>query len=240
MSHAKVPEPRQTLDPEQVAQWLARHPDFFVGREGLLQQFYVPHPRAPGVVSLLERLVHDLRNRAEGAELRLEQLLDSARHTEVQYRRTRELVLALMEAQDLDALGQALATQLAERFQIPAVALWTPRGASPKGAQPTQPPRHHLDEDIQHRLVELLNGRASRCVRLSPKNWRCLIPHMAPPAATGSAALTRLTLGEPQGYLILASPDPDHFRASLDTLFTEYLGDILARLLHGFTTRTRG
>lgn len=38
-------------------------------------------------------------------------------------------------------------------------------------------------------------------------------------------------MGEPMGYLLLASPDPDHFRASMDTLFTEYLGDVLARLL---------
>jgi len=30
---------------------------------------------------------------------------------------------------------------------------------------------------------------------------------------------------------VLASPDPDHFRASMDTLFTEYVGDVVARLL---------
>lgn len=40
-----------------------------------------------------------------------------------------------------------------------------------------------------------------------------------------------MTLGEPLGYLVLASPDPDHFRASMDTLFTEYLSDVLARLV---------
>lgn len=121
-----APEPRKTLDPDRVAEWLARHPDFFVGREGLLQSLKVPHPETQGATSLLERLVYDLRKRAEGAELRLEQLLDSARHNEAQYRRTRELVLALLEAQDNDALGQALATQLSERFQTPAVAVWCP------------------------------------------------------------------------------------------------------------------
>ena len=35
---SQAPEPRKTLDPDQVAFWLARHPDFFIGREGLLQQ----------------------------------------------------------------------------------------------------------------------------------------------------------------------------------------------------------
>ncbi|WP_438893698.1 DUF484 family protein, partial [Bacillus cereus group sp. BC255] len=69
---SQAPEPRKTLDPDQVAFWLARHPDFFIGREGLLQQLKVPHPHIEGAVSLLERLVIDLRQRAETAEGRLE------------------------------------------------------------------------------------------------------------------------------------------------------------------------
>ena len=75
---SQAPEPRKTLDPDQVAFWLARHPDFFVGREGLLQQLQVPHPHIDGSVSLLERLVFDLRKRAETAEGRLEHLLETA------------------------------------------------------------------------------------------------------------------------------------------------------------------
>ena len=226
-----VPEPRKTLDPDIVAQWLARHPDFFVGREGLLQQLKVPHPEARGATSLLERLVADLRTRAEQAEWRLEQLLESARHNEAQYRRTRELVLALLEAEDGDALGQALATQFSERFQTPALALWCPASLTDRETQPPQPPRQVLDDHVAQRLAALLDGRASRCTRLTPTDWKRLLPHAKAPDKAGSCALARLTLGEPLGYLVLASPDPDHFRASMDTLFTEYVGDVVARLL---------
>jgi uncharacterized protein len=230
MSRA-VPEPRKTLDPDRVAEWLARHPDFFVGREGLLQQLRVPHPEAHGTTSLLERLVFDLRARAEQAEWRLEQLLESARHNEAQYRRTRELVLALLEAQDNDALGQALATQLEEGFNTPAVALWCPSSLTDAEPHPPQAPRHVLDEHAGQRLAALLDGRPSRCTRLTPTDWKRLLPHAAPPRKAGSCALARLTLGDPLGYLVLASPDPEHFRASMDTLFTEYVGDVVARLL---------
>lgn len=235
MARAQAPEPRQTLDPDRVAQWLARHPDFFTGREGLLQQLNVPHPEARGVTSLLERLVHDLRARAESAEWRLEQLLDSARHNEAQYRRTRELVLALLEAEDNDAMGQALATQLSERFRTPAVALWCPASLTDQEPHPPQAPRQILDEAAGTRLAALLDGRTSRCTRLTTTDWKRLLPHVPAPDQAGSCALTRLSLGEPLGYLLLASPDPDHFRASLDTLFTEYLGDVVARLMirHG-------
>lgn len=159
-----------------MAEWLARHPDFFIGREGLLQQLKVPHPEAQGATSLLERLVFDLRRRAEQAEWRLEQLLESARHNEVQFRRTRELVLALLEAEDADALGQALATQMAESFQTPAVALWCPASLTDREPRPPQPPRQILDEHASQRLAALLDGRASRCTRLTPTDWSRLLP----------------------------------------------------------------
>ncbi len=191
----------------------------------------MPHPEAQGTTSLLERLVHDLRRRAEQAEWRLEQLLESARHNEAQFRRTRELVLALLEAEDADALGQALATQMAERFQVPALALWCPASLTDQEPLPPQPPRHVLDDHAGVRLAALLDGRSSRCTRLTPTDWARLLPHATPPRQAGSCALARLSMGEPMGYLLLASPDPDHFRASMDTLFTEYLGDVLARLL---------
>lgn len=230
MSRA-VPEPRKTLDPDRVAEWLATHPDFFVGREGLLQQLKVPHPEARGATSLLERLVHDLRTRAEQAEWRLEQLLESARHNEAQYRRTRELVLALIEAEDNDALGQALASQFSEHFATPAVALWCPASLTDAEPRPPQAPRQVLDEHAGSRLAALLDGRTSRCARLTPTDWKRLLPHATAPRRSGSCAITRLTLGEPLGYLVLASPDADHYRASMDTLFTEYVGDVVARLL---------
>ncbi|WP_075880345.1 DUF484 family protein [Vreelandella massiliensis] len=228
---SQAPEPRKTLDPDQVAFWLARHPDFFIGREGLLQQLKVPHPNIDGAVSLLERLVIDLRERAETAEGRLEQLLDAARHNEAQYRRLRETLLALVEAEDRDALAQALATQMSERFDTPAMALWCPEALS--DAEPTlpQPPRYVLNQHAGARLAALLDGRTSRCAKLGVSDWKCLLPHVTPPKKAGSCAVTRLSAGEPLGYLLLASPDPEQYRASMDTLFTEYLGDIVARLL---------
>ncbi|MCA8866376.1 MULTISPECIES: DUF484 family protein [unclassified Halomonas] len=228
---SQAPEPRKTLEPDQVAFWLARHPDFFVGREGLLQQLQVPHPHIDGAVSLLERLVLDLRKRAETAEGRLEHLLETARHNESQYRRLRETLIALVEAPDRDALAQALATQLSERFETPAMALWCPSTLSDSEPTPPQAPRHVLDQHASARLSALLDGRTSRCVKLSVSDWKCLLPHVKAPRKAGSCAISRLSAGDPLGYLLLASPSPDAYRASMDTLFTEYLGDIVARLL---------
>ena len=88
-----------------------------------------------------------------------------------------------------------------------------------------------LDQHASTRLAALLDGRTSRCAKLSVSDWRCLLPHTKAPRKAGSCAITRLSAGEQLGYFLLASPDPDSYRASMDTLFTEYLGDIVARLL---------
>ncbi|WP_110654585.1 DUF484 family protein [Salinicola halimionae] len=235
MSRAQVPEPRQTLDPDRVAEWLAQHTDFFVGREGLLQQLKVPHPNIPGAVSLLERLVVDLRHRAEDAEWRLENLLESARYNEAQYRRTRELVLGLVEAEDADALAEALSTQLAERFRTQGIGLWleTPPAcyATQHNANAWQPPRFVLTDDARQRLERLLSEQTSCCTTLEREDWQALLPHCNAPQVSGSCAITRLTQGESLGFLLLASHDGEHFRATLDTLFTEYLGEVVSRLL---------
>lgn len=231
MSRASALEPRRTLDPEQVAQWLARHPDFFIGREGLLQQLKVPHPEARGAISLLERLVFDLRHRAESAEQRLAVLLDTARHNEAQYQRVRELILALLETDSRDALAQTLATALAERFRVRAVALWRPPLAGEAADAALSPPTFALDDDIVARCEALLAGQHGRCCALDAQQWRALLPAAELTADHGSCAITRLALGECRGYLVLANPDPDHFGAALGTLFVDYLGDVVGRLL---------
>ena len=212
-----------------MVEWLARHPDFFEGREGLLQQLKVPHPETRGATSLLERLVHDLRGRADPPNGAWRQLLESARLTRLSIGAPRAGAGAARDRGN-DDLGQALATQLSERFHTPSVALWCPASLS-DGEPPPQAPRQVLDAAAETRLSALLDGRASRCARLSVTDWKRLLPHTKVPEKAGSCALTRLTLGEPLGYLVLASPDPDHFRASIDTLFTEYLGEVVSRLL---------
>lgn len=242
MAESPVSRRPRTLDPDRVAEWLATHPDFFEGREGLLQRMRVPHPEARGgSISLLERLVHDLRGRTDQAEERLEELLTAARDNESRYQRLRQLVLDLLDAESDDALAETLATRLSELFDIAAVCLWQrDAGAS------AQPPRQALDDARGEQFERLLEGRASRCLAMPRTRWEALLPdHQWPlgadcadlvdasqaDATRGSAVIVRLTRGECLGYLVVASADAEQFRAGLDTLFPEYLGDVLARCL---------
>ncbi|WP_158772451.1 DUF484 family protein [Cobetia sp. L2A1] len=242
MAESPVSRRPRTLDPERVAEWLATHPDFFEGREGLLQQMRLPHPEARGgSVSLLERLVHDLRARTRQAEERLGELLDTARDNESRYQRLRQLALDLMDTESDDALAETLATRLSELFDITAVCLWQRDAGSE-----VQPPRQPLDNARAEQFERLLNGRASRCLAMPRTRWEALLPDHSWPlgadcedlvdvtqadATRGSAVIVRLTRGECLGYLVVASAEAEQFRVGLDTLFPEYLGDVLARCL---------
>ncbi|MGJ8516078.1 DUF484 family protein [Carnimonas bestiolae] len=219
------------LNEENIAAWLLANPEFFVGRDELLEKLKVPHPDASrGAVSLLERQLAVARQRCTSVEERLRGLLSAARDTEAQYRQLRQLILALLEGEHSeDALLQTLADQLSERFDIAGLALWR---TFEEDAQP-QPPQYRLDELRTNLLSRLLEGRHCRCKPLSQAHWASLLPTIeAPSQHQGSAAITRLAIGHHSGYLVLASSQPERFSATQDTLFIDYLGEVVGRLLH--------
>lgn len=220
-----------TLNEEEVAAWLLAHPDFFTGRDDLLEALKVPHPDARrGAVSLLERQLAVARQRYTSVEERLHGLLAAARDTEAQYRQLRQLILALLEGENSeDALLHTLADQLAERFDIAGLALWR---TFDEQSHP-EPPQYRLDEPRTNLLARLLEGRHCSCRALSQAHWISLLPDIeAPSQQQGSAAITRLSIGQHNGYLVMASLQPERFSAAQDTLFIDYLGEVVGRLLH--------
>ncbi|WP_025733608.1 DUF484 family protein [Carnimonas nigrificans] len=232
------PDSSSALNEENIAAWLVANPEFFVGRDDLLERLKVPHPDASrGAVSLLERQLAVARQRCTSVEERLHGLLGAARDTEAQYRQLRQLILALLEGESSeDALLQTLADQLAERFDIAGLALWRSFDADDR----PQPPQYRLDEPRTNLLSRLLEGRHCRCKPLGQAHWASLLPTLeAPSQHQGSAAITRLAIGQHSGYLILASAQPERFSATQDTLFVDYLGEVVGRLLHAIK-RTNG
>lgn len=283
------------LDAGTIERWLFEHPDFFHGRDDLLEVLKVPHPDAEhGAISLLEKQLLMARERSNRLDDRLTALLNAARDTEIQYRQLRSIILVLLESDSVDALLQDLSDQLNEQLNIPAMALW--RTTDPH-EQLTQP-IHSLDEPHQALFKQLLAGRHCGCTQLTKTQYHFVLPdilesgsarahsvsdtskdnkqhaakeiqrdfpagqtrggtspdipqggrseapsqqtisqenaHDPQNATYASIALTRIAIGHQTGFLVLGSPSPTRFNASLDTLFIDYLGQVVGRLLHGF------
>lgn len=217
----------EAFDAEQVARWLSAHPDFFYHREALLERLRLPHPHAPGTISLIERQMLTLRRRCERNEQQLAHLQRDHQQLQQRERDCHELMLALLEADGLDALAQTLAIQLSERFGIAAMALWLP--AAP--AAPLQPPLYLLDETRRTHFETALARADASPIALSETAWQSWLPAIRSPGHGGAAQPIRLALGERYAYLILADTHADRLQRGPLRHLTGYLGEVMTRLL---------
>ncbi|REC93647.1 DUF484 family protein [Kushneria indalinina] len=214
----------ETLDADQVSDWLSRHPDFFEGREALLASLQFSHPQTGGAVSLVERLIATLRARTDKAEGQHQALLNAARQYDQQAGAMRALTLSLLQAESRDALTQTLTAELGERFDVHHMALW--RQLSP-GEWP-QPPTYALNESTDQWFTSHLSG-ASDCLTLDAASAPRVLPGTY--LSGGRCAVTRLALGERHGYLVLAHPGETSPPWIMAAENMTWLGEVMARLL---------
>ncbi|MCQ4348773.1 DUF484 family protein [Pseudomonas stutzeri] len=215
----EVPE----LDAEQVAAWLAAHPRFFVGRDELLEQLLIPH-EAGHAVSLVERQLRLLRERNHELRTRLTQLMDIARDNDRLFERTRRLIVALLDAESLEELVAAVEDGLRHDFQVPCVSLLL------FSDNPPAVGRWVGQGEAQQRIGALLGGNRTVCGVLRAEELAFLFP-AENLASIGSAAVAVLDHQGLHGVLALGSPDPQHYKSSLGTVFLAHVAEIVARLL---------
>lgn len=210
----------------QVAQFLRDNPDFFAQHPDMLADLRIPHASG-NAVSLVERQVAVLRERNVELRERLDGLLSVARDNDVLFGKTRTLVLALLEAQSVAALVQALLRSLVEDFGMAAsslVLLDAHAGAASPGVQVLS------TADAEARVGTL--ARASRVVCGVLRGEENAFFFGADAGSVGSAAIIPLALHGTLGLLAIGARDPKHFQSGMDTLFVGYLGEVIARRLH--------
>lgn len=215
---------------DQVAQFLRAHPDFFAGRAELLADLSIPHS-AGTAVSLVERQVGVLRERNIELRERLNGLLTIARDNDLIFEKTRALVLALIESEDVAALAQALSCSLLDDFSMATLSLtlFDMRAEA-------LPARVQVADaaDAEAQIGGLLKGQRVICGVLRPEELRYVFGDTA--EAVGSAAIVPLFFHAAPlrqlGLLAIGARDPQHFKSGMDTLFVSYIGDVVARRLY--------
>jgi uncharacterized protein YigA (DUF484 family) len=224
------PDP-STLDAAAVAAYLREHPEFFVDFEELIPELRIPH--SPGqAVSLVERQVKLLRERNIEMRHRLSQLMDVARDNDRLFDKTRRLVLDLLDAGSLEEVVGAVEDSLRHEFQVPFVSLIlfseTPLGVG----------RSVSVAEAHQAVGGLLSGSKTLCGVLRNHELAFLFGEDER-EKVGSAAVVALNHQGLHGLLAVGSPDPQHYKSSLGTLFLSYLGEVLSRVLPGFSTPLR-
>ncbi|WP_028241436.1 DUF484 family protein [Stutzerimonas azotifigens] len=223
------PQQPTTLDADAVAAYLRAHPEFFVDHDELIPELRIPHARGDAV-SLVERQVKLLRERNIEMRHRLGQLMDVARDNDRLFDKTRRLVLDLLDAGSLEEVVGAIDDSLRHEFQVPFVSLilFSDTGL-PVGRSVTP-------AEAQQAIGGLLAGGKTLCGVLRPHELAFLFGK-EDSASIGSAAV--VSLNQQQGLLAIGSPDPQHYKSSLGTLFLSYVAEVLSRVLPRFHTPLR-
>lgn len=208
------------LTDADVLQYLQDHPDFFIGKDDLLAELRIPH-NTGGAASLLERQLAVHRQRNVELRQRLSDLLENARRNDQLFGKSRRLILALVEAENWIGVQTALDDSLRKDFGVDAWALlhFTERNLE-------APLIAIRSTETQRNLHRLFKGHRALCGQLGKDDIARLLGIENTDARSVASAQIRGQSNN--GLLTVASNDPAYYRSSMDTLFLDYIADVLA------------
>ncbi|WP_207060555.1 DUF484 family protein [Motiliproteus sp. SC1-56] len=219
-------QPANTLpDAAQVAEFLKQHPDFFTHHQGLLGSLRIPHASG-GAISLVERQTSLLREQNREMRSQLNELLDAARQNDLQFERTKRLILAMLEAHNLDELVMAVDEGLCQDFNgdLTRIILFDEHQRITGNHLKCLPPA-----EAETQVAELTESDWAICGSLTEPQRRFLFDDRADKVL--SAAVVPLVKGRNLGLLAIGSFEANYFHSSMGTLFLNYVGEVLSRVL---------
>ncbi|MCW8883943.1 MAG: DUF484 family protein [Motiliproteus sp.] len=211
---------------QQVVDFLKQHPEFFNQHQHLLEDLHIPHQRA-GTVSLVERQTSILRQQNRAMNAQIDELIDTARHNDLQFDKTRRLIINLLEAHNLDEAIVAIDEGLCQNFNGDVVQLIL--FGDPNALQANNLKVVTREEADPH-LADLIESDWAICGSLNDKERHFLFDDRA--SKVLSAAAVPLVCGKPIGFLAIGSFEANYFHSSMGTLFLNYIGEVLSRVCY--------
>lgn len=209
---------------QDVADYLGQNPDFFTRHPELFATLQVPRGDDK-VTHLAHHALQSLRSQLSKAHAENARMIDSARANAWIFERTRGLVLALLQCEDLDAVSACLEEHLQRAFELETVKLVLVTDQ----AEESQRGIVRLVSREQwntYELDEVSSAPDGRVGRFSQSVNTGLFGQ----DEMGSAAA--VPVGHPvMGVLALGSADQTHFDGGMDTLFLSTIAEALGLLL---------
>ena len=208
---------------DDVARYLQDHPQFFEDYHDLLAHLYVPHPHGGRAISITERQILTLREKAKLLELKLAELLRFGEDNDVISTRVHALSIALMTAGSFDAVMAALREQLSEGFSVPHTALRLWNSVLTRDGDVFEP--------VEERIRVFANeARQPYCGPVNDLGVAAWFGESAP--AVQSMALVPLRReSRVVGLLALGANDAARFVPDMGTLYLERIGELLGAAL---------
>lgn len=212
-----------TLDSTAIAQYLLDHPQFFVEHAALLGEVKLSSPLMGRAVSLQERQMEVMRDKYRTLELRMSELVRHAEENAAIANRFHGWTQQLLRTRVPGEIPAAVAEGLVKHFIVPHATLRLWKLAS------------------EHADTWYTNG-VSEDVRLFASSLRA--PYCGPnkdfeavswldgaDAVRSTVLLPLRANGGAFGLLVLGSPDPERFSATMATDFLVHIGETASTAL---------
>jgi uncharacterized protein YigA (DUF484 family) len=216
------------LDAAAVADYLRRHPEFFLENGELLRELKIPH-ESGRAVSLLERQVAVYRRRQYAMDEQFNDIIGNAKINDALFEKTRLVILDLLHCRTLAQLLGTIGERIRGDFDASAATLAFVTERVDAGALTTIPPTA-----LRTALGEFHEKQRTWCGSLNTVQQSLLFPNHSAPIV--SAAVVPLHLPESSAFrqahglplLLIGSTEASHFNGTLDTLFLDFIGEVLS------------
>jgi uncharacterized protein YigA (DUF484 family) len=213
------------MQPEHIAEFLTRHPNFFNDFPTLLADLHIPHPHGTHAVSMSERQLIAMRDKVRMLENKLAELIQFGEENDGISDKLHSLTLTLLAAHTPQDIVAALALHLREGFAVPhhAMRAWNlPAGGPPGLTDPVSPATR---DSVSAMTLPVCGALAIS----DASDWFGEVsPHLR---AFACIPLQPTPAAAPVGLLVLASEEPKRFYAGMGTLYLERLGQLVGAAL---------
>jgi len=197
---------------EDVAEYLQSNPDFFEAYSQMLADVVIPHPYGGRTISLSERQMVTLRERAKELEKKLYELVEHGRENDALQNKLHQFTVALFASQGLIGLQNSIAQNLRDVFSVPhaVLHLW----------QENAPSVEVLDFADQHALPVCLHQAIADTASWFGESESHLRSFAYMPL--------RGTDNQTIGLLIIASEDEQRFYPEMGTIFLQRIAELVS------------
>ena len=210
----------------EVAAYLEKNPQFFSRHTGLLATMHLPNPHGSGTVSLAERQQVAQREKIHQIERKYNELLRFGIENDEKSIKIHNLTLALLNANSLTEITEALNNSLQNEFGISSskIMLW----AEPKNT-----------EDLSLSLFDEVDENSRNWAEALIEPYCGKLPNedlvsIKTNDNAKSYAMTALEIGTPVGLLVMASDDEKRFYPEMGTVFVKRIGELTSAALTRF------
>lgn len=211
------------MQPEHIAEYLTRHPNFFNDFSTVLADLHIPHPHGTHAVSMSERQLIAMRDKVRMLENKLAELIQFGEENDGISEKLHALTLALLAARTPQDIAAALTLHLREGFAVPHHALRVWQRADTAGFGDAVP---QTVVDSVAAMAQPVSGALA--VPDATEWFGEIAPHLR---AFACIPLRPTPAAAPVGLLVLASEEAKRFYPDMGTLYLERLGELVGAAL---------